>query len=674
MLRWSTKHEVFDPKKANASITESTNLAHKERDTQQSEKDSLDTDKRHDTDTSSGCEIQYGDSVDPVVSNLQYDIGLNQQIFPTDDVIPIILHTSPPNVDGEAFVNVWTSEVYPTVVEQRDAEVPSGEDEEILSDCSLSHISSHDSPDNPLPETDLSQPQITNVMLETPGDDSDENTSKPASPPFGDILSPFIANDAQFFHTPSPPICHEPSGALIELVPFYFNVVCHILSTFDSEQNLFRTFVSKKWQDSSIMFYTIQSLAAAKLVWFMPEMKTRSLEFRSLALNDLQERVSAAQYWDTELLFIVLLLGVSSSWFDIGDLGIPHLEAVQHAVLNGKVQFSNDFDAIGFFRNALIYWEMVSCAVSNKVAYHAYEKMGPKETEKPGPVPPAAKHRAQQSPSRMVPHPWTGVASEPQAIFTRISRQIHALRSSTSASSMGGQNLDKPGDFLEAVRQLDQSIWAYELPKLHSISNIGDPNTPAIHHLLLAEAYMYANIYQLYRIFPNVRRKRVKWMRELIATQKPYDQTTWAASQVRSWTVMLEQEDGTEQWLRFLGRNVIIRLEQIQTNSGTSCVQALLLLVAATSLPLGSGETEEEEAAGGLEEQQQEYFVEYKHDILRARQFVLDRLEFLSMTNLSAPIQYVRNIVLEIFKRLDVGADIFWMDVLHSMGLVTIIG
>jgi hypothetical protein len=239
--------------------------------------------------------------------------------------------------------------------------------------------------------------------------------------------------------------------------------------------------------------------------------------------------------------------------------------------------------------------------------------------------------------------------------------------------TVGGQNLDKPGDFLEAVRQLDQSIWAYELPKLHSISNIGDPNTPAIHHLLLAEAYMYANIYQLYREFPNVRRKRVKWMRELIATQNPYDQTPWAASQVRSWTVMLEQDDGTEKWLRFLGRNVIIRLEQIQTNSGTSCVQALLLLVAATSLSLGPGETDEE-ASGGLGEQQQEHFVEDKTDILRARQFVLDRLEFLSMTNLSAPIQYVRNIVLEIFKRLDVGADIFWMDVLHSMGLVTIIG
>lgn len=673
LLRWSTKHEVFNPQKANASITEATSLARKERDTQQSEKGSLDPDKRHDTDTSGGCEIQYGDSVDPVVSNLEYDIGLNQQIFPTDDVIPIILHTSQPNVDGGAFVNVWSSEVHATTVEQRDTEAPSGEDEEVLSDCSLSPISSLSSPDNPMPESELARPQITNVMPETPGEDSDGNTSKPASPAFDDILSPFIANNTQRFHTPSPPICHEPSGALIELVPFYFNVVCHILSTFDSEQNVFRTFVSKKWQDSPIMFYTIQSLAAAKLVWFMPEMKTRSLEFRSLALNDLQERVSAAQYWDTELLFIVLLLGVSSSWFDIGDLGIPHLEAVQHAVINGKVQFSNDFDAISFFRNALIYWEMVSCAVSNKVAYHEYENLGPKETEEPRPVPLGAKGRAQRSPSRMIPHPWTGVASEPQAIFTRISRQIHALRSSTSGSPVGGQNLDKPGDFLEAVRQLDQSIWAYELPKLHSISNIGDPNTPAIHHLLLAEAYMYANIYQLYRIFPNVRRKRVKWMRELIATQNPYDQTPWAASQVRSWTVMLEQDDGTEKWLRFLGRNVIIRLEQIQTNSGTSCVQALLLLVAATSLSLGPGETDEE-ASGGLGEQQQEHFVEDKTDILRARQFVLDRLEFLSMTNLSAPIQYVRNIVLEIFKRLDVGADIFWMDVLHSMGLVTIIG
>lgn len=56
------------------------------------------------------------------------------------------------------------------------------------------------------------------------------------------------------------------------------------------------------------------------------------------------------------------------------------------------------------------------------------------------------------------------------------------------------------------------------------------------------------------------------------------------------------------------------------------------------------------------------------------RESVLGRLASITRACLSEPIHTVEMAVKEIFKRLDVGVDVFWMDMLQDMGLVTIIG
>lgn len=611
----------------------------------------------------------------PYICSPPGNTDTNEQDPPTDEFIMSDIYDTSSHMNTEGSVDVWSRELYRIIMNPGDIGSFPGENQDTLSDISSRSSSSPGLPDLPILEEQVPNQRTTTTMLETPaeslwGEDKADSTSPGGEIPVCDSPS---ANPigARTLGGNYPVVCREPTGLSVELVPFYFNVVCPILSTFDSEKNVFRTFVSKKWQDSVTMHYTIQSMAAAKLVWFMPDMRAHALEYRSLALGNLQKEISAASCWDTELLFIVLLLGISSCWFDITDLGIAHLQAIQKALLNGKVKFSDDFDTAGFFRNALTYWEMVSCAVSDTVTYNDYDNMELEQPEEPKPQPPT-RQRAHESPARIVPHPWTGVASEPQAIFTRILRQIHGLRTSGSTSTAVGLRLDRPTDFLETVRGLDEAIWSYSLPNLHDIGNIDDPNTPAVHHLLLAEAYMFANLYQLYCVFSNVRRKRVMWMKETAALRQ-FGPMSWAGAQVCSWTRILQQEDGTEKWQKFLGHSIIIRLEQIQTSSGTSCVQGLLLLVAATSLSLNTevNEEEEEKAEGKLRQEVTTYGQE---EILRARRFVLDRLNFLCVSNLSTPIQHVRNVVVEIFKRLDVGADVFWLDVLQSIGLLTIIG
>lgn len=436
------------------------------------------------------------------------------------------------------------------------------------------------------------------------------------------------------------------------LVGVYFSMVCRAFSTFDSKQNLFRSFVDQKWQYSISMFYAMLSMAAAKLTRQIPSLKVRALEYQSLALQHLYADVSRAFGWNTELLFIVLMLGLSTSWHDITDLGIIHLKAFQHALLDNRVQNSCEFRTLDFFKEALVYWEMVICSVNDEVSVHDHLKVStPRPDQSENNTSPPSGHISQ-----IMPHPWTGVASAPQALFARIAQNIRQIRSFSKGLTSPESILCRPVEFRGVLNTSEEELWLLELPQLHEIASTGDENTPAIHHLLLAEAYMFTNFYQLYYTFPDLRRRRAKLISENVNAGGLPDRS-WAQCQARSWYSVLKSEGGVDGWVKFLGRNAIIRLEQIQVTSGTSCVHALLLLVGSGALSVAP------ELAGSDEEK----------EILRNRQFVLDRLSQISDSILSEPIHHVKSVVANMFRLLDVGVDVFWMDILHSMGVVTII-
>lgn len=445
-----------------------------------------------------------------------------------------------------------------------------------------------------------------------------------------------------------------------ELVEAYFSIVCPIFSTFDSQHNQFRTFVAEKWQSSMPIYYAILSMAAAKLSWQTPTIKVYALEYQSMALNALSSGLSSSSAGEinTELLFVILLLGLSACWHDISDLGTLHLRALQHAITPARWPRATEPKHLEFFRDALVYWQMVACLVDDEVPLHDYFLAVPS-------------HRHQQrerstrqsfvAGTRITPHPWAGVATAPQATFARIVRHIRALRSFDLPATESSALLNRPGEFLRTLDTLEEELSMLELPQLHEIANIGDENTPAIHHLLLAEAYMFACLYQLYYTFPYLRRKRI---RRILAAEEDHVGSpigrSWSQSQTRLWSSILRQgeESGADEWLNFLGTSVITRLEQVQITSGTSCVQALLLLVGA----------------GSLSVRPELHGTDAERDILQSRRFVLDRISALSNKMLSVPLLCVKEAVCEIFKRLDLGINVFWMDVLQSMGIVTIIG
>ncbi|KAL4943160.1 hypothetical protein BDV06DRAFT_221499 [Aspergillus oleicola] len=394
-------------------------------------------------------------------------------------------------------------------------------------------------------------------------------------------------------------------------------------------------------------------MAAAKLKRKKPDMKLQALQYQSFALSNLSADVSGTSGWTTELLFVVLMLGLSTCWHNVADLGIVHLRAMQGAMADEAVQLqlASEPHILEFFRAAVIYWEMVVCSVNDEISLRGHRKLGAPQPQ-PDFTTIDSALGLQPRMAQIMPHPWAGVASALQELFARVAHHIRQVRRLHSSPALAA------GSFVESLDRLDEEIWSLELPRLHEIVNTGDENTPAIHHLLLAEAYMFATLYQLYHAFPCRAQQRAKRLRESLMGEFFWvTGNSWAEHQARSWSVMLLHDD-TKQWVEFLGRNIIIRLEQIQITSGTSCVHSLLLLVGAGSLAVTP---ETEESGEALE-------------ILRTRQFVLDRLSQLSDLMLSEPVSQVKLAVLEVFKLLDFGVKVFWMDVLHSMGAVTVIG
>lgn len=391
------------------------------------------------------------------------------------------------------------------------------------------------------------------------------------------------------------------------------------------------------------------SMAAAKKSRKDHAYRARALAYQSQALHHLRADICQATAWSTELIFVILMLGMSTAWHDVTDLGIPHLRAMQQAVRylnNGTTD--GDKCMLEFFRNALVYWEMVTAFMDKDAP--VYEHSKPKAT--------FAKLVATCEPyddshsSSRDPHPWTGIASIPQRLFTRLVRLVQRTRAQIRSGSTSEEVACEQAEILQAAEDLERELWTFRLPNLHEIVHTGDERTPATHHLLLAEAYMFANFFQLYSCFPHLFRKRRSSWNVDAAANASYpafvvDDPAFCKSDLWPSSTNLDEQQA------LLGISVIRRLQRLPSDSGTLCVQPLLLLIASTAISLTS---------------------EMKEDVFHLRQFVLDRLRHCSNAYLSEPMHRVLLTVIEIFKMLDQGRRVFWLDAIECTGLVTIIG
>jgi hypothetical protein len=193
-------------------------------------------------------------------------------------------------------------------------------------------------------------------------------------------------------------------------------------------------------------------------------------------------------------------------------------------------------------------------------------------------------------------------------------------------------DLVKALENIQKAQALEELILECEVPCEEEIQETGDPATPSVHFVHLADAIRTVALIQIYRTFP-----------DLITTRLGSDSSTSVSNVMASLVI-----------------SVVDLLRGIAPSSGIRCMLPILLVMVASELLF---ETLPNANSQGLD------FTDWtisKQDvsISKARSFVLDRLCCFERCLPAQPVTNAIRLVREIWARLDRGEDVFWMDVM----------
>jgi hypothetical protein len=185
------------------------------------------------------------------------------------------------------------------------------------------------------------------------------------------------------------------------------------------------------------------------------------------------------------------------------------------------------------------------------------------------------------------PHPWTGVAPVTQELLAQVGRLIRSYRRHLAQDIPNLEflpmdlthSLDLPPATSTTVHQAQsskKSFFSFEPPFAESIVDSGDLDTPFSTIVSLAEAYRYAALFQIYRVFPGTRYIRVPVSHSFTAninlSTNPFP------------FIPAFQSTEPKDFLLSLALHTTSLLESMPPDSGTRCLQPLVLLTAGSLL------------------------------------------------------------------------------------------
>jgi len=496
-----------------------------------------------------------------------------------------------------------------------------------------------------------------------------------------------------------PPPCSRPQripqslngNSSWTLIEYYFKEVAALFSSYDSQMNPFRTTVSRLWGSSLAMCRTMQSMAAATLVHDFPQFGPMGLKMRNEAVDILTKETEM----DDKSLLALLMLGQTASWHDPKDLGISFFNLLRKH-LNGKSSGAESFLSrhsknFQFFEEALIYWEMLlSFVADNDSLSLSGDTSGTDDSLV----------------LQRMPHPWTGIARDTQAVVQEVGRLVRRERKRIRA-----QRFTSLEDILQAQRAIDQAqhlegrLLGLAHPPEAEIISPGDDDTPVWHLLTMAEAYRCTGLIQLYRVFPDLLRCRLPLPntsttdsdRDLFVSEQilgndcnldgfefpwldansPKKTPTPPASGTTPTTRAADSYYNT--WLTDFTLTMLSRLKTIPIESRTRCVQPFLFVASSSelrlpSVPMYESNTNSNHNANNQDNSNEEN-VSHAVEVLRTRKFLLGRLTSYLHVLPPKPIHVCLQLVKEVWRRMDAGErDVYWIDVMMERGWETTMG
>lgn len=468
--------------------------------------------------------------------------------------------------------------------------------------------------------TSISQPYLwpanegptSNVLL--PGNkscshdiqDSENLTSQDISTSFdGNIISPFLnlspprPEQGLQFLSDSPTI-EYPLEVHTSLIEYWFTEVCQMWSMFDSDKNLNRNIARNLWGSSDLVFYAMQSMSAACMVKYTPEMRKVLMSATKQTLTMIQKSMQSFDHekttgmipFPTEMFFAIFAMGTSLHWSFDFRLGRSLIYDAQRLLQYYKMRLpsldASDRIHLKFFQQALICWESLVSAVDQAFIPIALmsrlQALQMRET--PAGLDWASRDRVNAHPllqPQLGPqisnaghaelHPWCGVSSDVLEKFGQVLAICHTnSREKLDAGMIEGSHCN-----IMLARDLQSELLAMTFQADHYDQDervldftTRDSNTPMSHLIDIAEAYRQASLLQLHLTFDSL-------------PIPPLSSICQSTNAIVSLGLQTDEETRRE-YLSTASVRLLELLRRLPPHSGSRCMQPVLYLCAATGL------------------------------------------------------------------------------------------
>ncbi|KAJ5246528.1 hypothetical protein N7468_001511 [Penicillium chermesinum] len=450
------------------------------------------------------------------------------------------------------------------------------------------------------------------------------------------------------------------------LVQYYFDHVCKSWSSFDSPLNPFRFLVGRLWSRNAAVYYAIQSMAAASLANDFPSMRAVGLQTQQQAIACLRNNPRIGSLHrdnqDDEFFIALLMIGLTTTWHDAGDLGLEYLkEAKDYLAHQQKMSKSPDSTfakQYPLYQQCLLYWNMLAAFVAEDSLLVNEEKV----LERPD-----TEMSVYLVDGQTLPHPWTGPLSKSIGLFYQTAKLVRAARISRRTSgevfdldSIDFNSLVEEIEQRRSAEQLEESILFSGLSSYCGPVDIGDTDTPPSHFITMAEVYRCSALLQIYHVFPDILDERL----QLIGNLKPGQDIP------ALFAILLKSNPcpSVAEARRILALHIVALIDQIPSTSGTRCMLPVLLTCISSDLVFST------ESLFGPAANAIACLSTLDVEIAQARRKVSIWLSEISFILPKLRLQRCSRIVQETWDRADAGLGRYWLDVMIERNLETIMG
>ncbi|KAJ9608040.1 hypothetical protein H2200_007028 [Cladophialophora chaetospira] len=428
-------------------------------------------------------------------------------------------------------------------------------------------------------------------------------------------------------------------------VDSYSGILARVLSIYDGLFNPFRATALSNWKRSSLLFsvfrffagiYQLGCSSDLKIGVAVDEARLAVLSQLSTSIAGLGTSIAVRQ---PDVLLVINMFGLSSSWYDLEDMGLEHYAAAATLI---RAEHGMKPSRHRFYQEFLVYWWMMLSFASSSDAHNLQE-------------PPTLELRSLAEPR--MPHPLTGVSPESQLLLGMVGRLVLTQRRAILEQNMTSTKLPLilTGS-IEDARILERRLLSLQFPPAHMIMDPGDTHTSVQDLLNIAQAYRSCGLILLYHAFPDLVKDENL---NVVST----DSTTFA----------VEADRRRQRYLASLAFDVLALLEQTSPTSGTRTIEAILLVIISGELSLNS-DTSQLDLEGTTDEPALDSHSttgSYSFPnwytptaALEARATVLARFERIQAILPFKTIRRMRSLVTQTWKMADSGFPTFWPDLL----------